>query len=178
MPHYFAAFATFPDRATADRAVADLPQMGLRTAVIKRFEFSERTSKATIIDGLMSNGSWAESDVRRGLQIGIGIGAPLGAVSGAAVCTVLELSGLMGFVCGALMGTLIGATTSGIVGAGLVNPRLLRAVEALEPGQVLVSVSCRSEGAHRMAVRLLQTGSLSVSVDRRRRGDGLEKSAG
>ena len=76
------------------------------------------------------------------------------------------MSPVVGTFCGFFMGTLIGAIMSGIVGAGLVNPRLARTVLALRTGQVLVSVSCRSKEEHRIALRLLSTGSLQVETDR------------
>ena len=67
------------------------------------------------------------------------------------------------------MGTLIGAVMSGIVGAGLVNPRLATAVRGLQRGQVLVSVSCRTRDEHQIALRLLRTGSVQLDSDRPRR---------
>jgi len=166
MPYSYAAFATFPDRDSAQAALVDLPDFGLGYAKVKLFECSPKLSQATILDGLMSNGTWAESDGRRGLTIGLVLGASLGAVCGSIVWGALDMSPVVGTFCGFFMGTLIGAIMSGIVGAGLVNPRLARTVLALRTGQVLVSVSCRSKEEHRIALRLLSTGSLQVETDR------------
>lgn len=166
MAYSYAAFATYPDRATAHSALVDLPDFGLGYVKVKLFECSSSASQATIMDGLMSNGTWAESDGRRGLAIGVGLGASLGALCGALTWSVLEMSPWTGLVCGLFMGTLIGTSMSGIVGAGLVNPRLARTVHALEDGQVLVSISCRTREEHRMALRLLRTGSLQLETDR------------
>ena len=75
MPYSYAAFATFPDRDSAQAALVDLPDFGLGYAKVKLFECSSKLSQATILDGLMSNGTWAESDGRRGLTIGLVLGA-------------------------------------------------------------------------------------------------------
>jgi hypothetical protein len=166
MPYSYAAFATFPDRDSAQAALVDMPDFGLGYAKVKLFECSPRLSQATILDGLMSNGTWPESDGRRGLTIGLVLGATLGAACGYVTWGALDMSPSVGLVCGVFMGTLIGAIMSGIVGAGLVNPRLARTVLALRSGQVLVSISCRTQDEHRMALRLLRPGSLQVETDR------------
>ena len=166
MPYSYAAFATFPDRDSAQAALVDLPDFGLGYAKVKLFECQSSASQARILDGLMSNCTWAESDGRRGLRIGVGLGASLGLVCGYFVWTILGMSATSGLICGTFMGTLIGAVMSGIVGAGLVNPRLARAVRTLERGHVLVSISCRTREEHGVAVRLLRTGSLSLETDR------------
>ncbi|MGC6487402.1 MAG: hypothetical protein ACON4Z_07135 [Planctomycetota bacterium] len=169
MGYSYAAFATYPDRDTAQSALVELPEFGLGAVKVKLFECQSSASQARILDGLMSNCTWAESDGRRGLQIGLGLGASLGLVCGGVVWSLLDMSPLSGLICGAFMGTLIGAVMSGIVGAGLVNPRLASTVRALENGQVLVSISCRTQEEHRIALRLLQTGSLLLETDRPRR---------
>ena len=169
MAYSYAAFATFPDRETAQTALVDLPDFGLGYVKVKLFECRSRDSQATILDGLMSNGTWAESDGRRGLTIGLGLGGSVGAVAGCLVWSVLEMSAWNGLMFGTFMGLLFGAVVSGIVGAGLVNPRLVRTVHALEDGQVLVSVSCRTRDEHAMAMRLLRTGCLQLETDRPRR---------
>ena len=166
MVYKYAVFAIFPDRVSAQAAIVDLPEFGLGGVVVKLFEFSAQMSRATMLEGLKSNGTWAESDVRRGLKIGLGLGTVLGAVGGAVVWSVLDMSCFVGAVCGTVMGALIGSVTSGIVGSGLVNPRLARTLGELDAGQVLVSVSSRSVQEHERAVRLLRTGSLCVVSDR------------
>lgn len=166
MGYRYAAFATYPDRDTAQSAIVELSDFGLGAAKVKLFECRRAASRATILDGLMSNCTWAESDGRRGLRIGVGLGASLGALCGVAVWTALEMRALSGLVCGTFMGTLIGAVMSGIVGAGLVNPQLAQAVRALEIGQVLVSISCQSRAEHHIALRLLRPGSLALADDR------------
>jgi hypothetical protein len=166
MGYRYAAFATYPDRDTAQSAIVELSDFGLGAAKVKLFECRRAASRATILDGLMSNCTWAESDGRRGLRIGVGLGASLGAVCGAVVWTALEMTALSGLLCGTFMGTLIGAVMSGIVGAGLVNPQLAQAVRALEIGQVLVSISCQSRAEHHIALRLLRPGSLALADDR------------
>ena len=169
MGYSYAAFATYPDRETAQAALVELPDFGLGATKIKLFECQSSASQARILDGLMSNCTWAESDGRRGLRIGVGLGASLGFVCGGVVWALLDMSWVSGLICGAFMGTLIGAVMSGIVGAGLVNPRLARTVRALQSGQVLVSISCRTREEHHIAMRLLRTGSLLLETDRPRR---------
>lgn len=169
MAFSYAAFATFPDRATAQMALVDMVDFGLGGAKIKLFECASSASQQTILDGLMSNGTWAESDGRRGIAIGIALGATCGSLCGFLVWGWLGMSSAVGGVCGVFMGTLMGSIISGIVGAGLVNPRLVGTVRALQPGQVLVSVSSRTADEHHMAIRLLRTGSLDVGTDRARR---------
>lgn len=169
MAYCYAAFATFPDRDTAHSALVDLPDFGLGYVKVKLFECCSQDSQSTILEGLMSNGTWAESDGRRGLAIGLGLGGTVGAIAGCLVWSILEMSTLHGLVFGAFMGLLFGAVVSGIVGAGLVNPRLARTVHALENGQVLVSVSCKTREEHQMALRLLRTGSLQLETDRPRK---------
>jgi hypothetical protein len=169
MGYSYAAFATYPDRETAQAALVELPDFGLGYAKVKLFECRSSASRARILDGLMSNCTWAESDGRRGLQIGVGLGATMGLVCGYVTWSLLDMSPRSGLVCGAFMGTLIGAVMSGIVGAGLVNPRLAAAVRGLQRGQVLVSVSCRTRDEHQIALRLLRTGSVQLDSDRSRR---------
>ncbi len=170
MPRFrYAAFATFPDRASAQLALVDLADFGLAQVQVKLFECRGHSSIPGILHALMSNGTWAESDARRGLAIGIGVGSTLGALLGGVVFGQLELPSGFGFGFGAFAGILIGAVMSGIVGAGLVNPRLARTVLALQGGQVLVSISSRSAAEHERAIRLLRTGSLDVETDRPRR---------
>jgi len=166
MTYSYAAFATFPDRGSAQMAVVDLPEFGLRYAKVKLFECASPGAPDTILDGLMSNGTWAESDGRRGLTIGVGLGGSVGAIAGVLVWSVFEMSPWSGLMFGAFMGLLFGAVVSGIIGAGLVNPRLARTVQALQVGQVLVSVSCHTREEHELLVRLLRTGSLTVETDR------------
>jgi|GEM_PF-3080654 len=166
MGYSYAAFATYPDRASAQSALVELPDFGLAAAKVKLFECRSRASLTTILDGLMSNCTWAESDGRRGLIIGLSLGLSLGLVCGYVIWTLLDMSGVNGLICGGFMGTLIGAVMSGIVGAGLVNPRLARTVCALEDGQVLVSVSCRTRAEYDIALRLMRTGSLRMESNR------------
>lgn len=169
MGYSYAAFATYPDRDTAHAALTELPEFGLGLAKVKLFECESIASQARILDGLMSNCTWAESDGRRGLQIGLGLGVSAGLVCGYVVWGLLGMSPLSGLICGAFMGALIGVVMSGIVGAGLVNPRLASTVRALQGGQVLVSISCRTLAEHEIALRLLRTGSLLLETDRPRR---------
>ena len=155
--------------STAQLALADLPDFGLASVKVKLFTCSSPESVSGMIDALMSNGTWAESDVRRGLIIGISIGAPLGAVMGHVMFRVLGMPVVFGTVFGVFAGVLIGAVISGIVGAGLVNPRLARTVRALRRGQVLVSISSRSPTERDRVLLLLRTGSIALETDRPRR---------
>ena len=161
-----AAFATFPDRATARATLAELPTLGLANAHAKLLDCRCDDCGKRLMDGLMSNSTWAESDGRRGLLIGVSLGGLVGTASGAGTFAVLGMSVAFGLGFGAFMGVLMGATMSGIVGAGLVNPTLARAVRALEPGQALLSVSSRTAAEHALAVRVLRTGSLAVVSSR------------
>lgn len=166
MIYRHAAFATFPDRATARAVFAELPRLGLAAAKIKLLDCRCDDCSKGILDGLMCSGTWPESDARRGLLIGVSVGGLVGTAAGGVVFHALAMSTAFGLVFGVFMGVMMGALMSGIVGAGLVNPVLARAVRALEPGQALLSVSSRSSAEHALAVRLLRTGSLAVVSSR------------
>ena len=89
--------------------------------------------------GLMNNSTWAESDVRRGLTIGVSIGAVLGTSLGCTLFHLLEMPTSIGVLLGGIMGTAVGALMSGIVGAGLVHPKLKQVIKHLEVGQAAIT---------------------------------------
>ena len=72
----------------------------------------------------------------------------------------------IGVVLGGMMGTLIGALMSGIVGAGLVHPRLKQVVNHLEIGQSVVTICSRDRDEHDRAMHAVQHDSLEVVSNR------------
>lgn len=166
MIYRFAVFARFPDASTARAALGELPAMGLGDTKIKLFECGGADCGNGILAGLMNNSTWAESDARRGLSIGVGVGGVLGTAFGFVLFSLLGMSAASGMLLGVVMGSSVGALMSGIVGSGLVNPSLARLVRDLQPGEALVSISSRTAEEHRRATGLLRTGSLDVTTNR------------
>jgi hypothetical protein len=130
----------FTDRASAEAAVADLQSLGLA---------DEHLGVAVHEGDRYAFDREAESEVARGLEHGIAIGAPLGAVAGMTVLALvvpgvgtLGLGGILaaGAATGALAGGFWGAYL-GLTAAEQVvdNERDWERVP-LEPGQVLVVV--------------------------------------
>ncbi|MFK7740386.1 MAG: hypothetical protein AB8H80_08675 [Planctomycetota bacterium] len=164
MTYRYAVFARFADESQARSLLDELPQSKL--AHVKAREFACRTADCAegIVAGLMNNSTWAESDGRRGLRIGLVLGAVLGPALGYLLFHLLELPTGIGLLIGGMMGTMTGALMSGIIGAGLVHPNLKQITERLEPGQVLLSISCRSRDEHRRAAKHL-AGTCIESVE-------------
>ena len=162
MTYRYAVFARFPDGSKARSFRDTLPDAKLTNVKTRLFDCENEGCADGIIAGLMNNSSWAESDARRGLTIGIALGAVLGPTLGYLLFYLLDLPISIGVVLGGMMGTMIGALMSGIIGAGLVHPKLKRILQQLEPGQALLSISCRSRDEHDRAMRLLRGDCLEV----------------
>lgn len=185
MAYKFAAFATFTDRAAAQAALDALATesgLDVRSKLYDRPAGDRGRDGAghtgpqaddhgefvtAVLGGLMNNSTRAESDIRRGVRIGIGVGATLGSGFGYLLSRLLEFQPGFGLLLGFAMGTTVGALMSGIVGAGLVNPRLAHAIRALQPGQALVSVSTRRRADHERACRVLRPASVALATDGR-----------
>ncbi|MCR9246816.1 MAG: hypothetical protein NXI31_17420 [bacterium] len=186
MAYKYAVFATFADRAAAQAALdglVDEPTLDLSTRLYDRpardcagqggaddgrpGDRGDAEFVAGVLAGLMNNCTRAESDVRRGVRIGIGVGATLGTGFGYLLSRLLEFEPGFGLLLGVVMGTTVGALMSGIVGAGLVNPRLERAIRELQPGQALASVSTRRREDHERVGRALQPGCIAFATDGR-----------
>ena len=166
MTYKYAVFARLPDEATA-RALLDNLAVGKSSRTkSKLFNCTSDRSANGHIAGLMNNSTWAESDVRRGLSIGISIGALLGTTLGYTVFTLLEMPSSIGILLGCIMGTGVGTLMSGIVGAGLVHPKLKQVIKHLQIGQAAVTISNYTRNEHQRAIDLVQPKSVEFETNR------------
>ncbi len=167
MIYRHAVFARLPDAEAARALQAELPARGLGQTVSKVLvcDGSDGKGGEQILAGLGNNSTWAESDGRRGLRIGLLFGSTLGIGFGYLLFSVLEMAVAMGVVLGGIMGTAIGALMSGIVGAGLVNPRLRRLVLELQDGEALLLVSSHTRDERDRAARLVEPRSVTYVTD-------------
>lgn len=166
MTYKFAVFARLSDAATARTLLSTLDESKKARTKYKLFTCTDDHSANRHLASLMNNATWAESDVRRGLAIGISLGAVLGTAMGYTLFSILEMPESIGVLLGGIMGTGVGSLMSGIVGAGLVHPRLKQVINHLEIGQAAVAVSNYSRDEHRRAVDLLQAESLEFETNR------------
>ncbi|MFT4515510.1 MAG: hypothetical protein ACI89X_003764 [Planctomycetota bacterium] len=166
MTYNYAVFARFPDEATARALLDSLSGSKKARTKSKLFNCTSDRSANGHIAGLMNNSTWAESDVRRGLRIGVSIGALLGTTLGFTIFGVLDMPCSIGVLLGGMMGTGVGALMSGIVGAGLVHPRLKQVIKHLEIGQAAVAISNYTRNEHRRAIELVQHESLEFETNR------------
>jgi hypothetical protein len=166
MTYKYAVFARLPDTATARSLLSTLDESNNSQTKYKLFACIDDRSANRHLASLMNNATWAESDVRRGLAIGISLGAVLGTSMGYTLFRILEMPTSIGVFLGGIMGTAVGSLMSGIVGAGLVHPRLKQVINHLEVGQAAVAVSNYSRNEHLRAVELLQTQSLEIEKNR------------
>ncbi|MFT6081363.1 MAG: hypothetical protein ACJAYX_001939 [Planctomycetota bacterium] len=166
MTYKYAVFARLPDKATARTLLDTLDGSQQARTKSKLFACTSDRSANGHIAGLMNNSTWAESDVRRGLAIGISIGAVLGTALGFTLFSLLEMPASIGLLLGGMMGTGIGTLMSGIVGAGLVHPRLKQVIKHLELGQAAVAISNYTRNEHQRAIELVQPKSLEFETNR------------
>jgi len=164
MIYRHAVFARFEDQAAAQQALERVTS-GASSGNSKVLPCNQQACSEQILSGLMSNSTWAESDGRRGLLIGLVLGTLLGAIMGYVLFSILEMPVMFGLVLGTAMGSLVGALMSGIVGAGLVNPRLKTVVRNLEVGQAVMTASFRSRAERERAIALVQDQSLEVTAN-------------
>lgn len=163
MIYRHAVFARFRDEASARQALERVTPGASSSS--KVLACNESACAEQILSGLMSNSTWAESDGRRGLLIGLVLGTLLGAGMGYTLFSILEMRVVFGLVLGTAMGSLVGALMSGIVGAGLVNPRLKAIVRNLEVGQAVMTASYRSRAECDRAIQMVQEQSLEVTAN-------------
>lgn len=166
MTYKYAVFARLSDEATARTLLLTLDETNSAKTKYKLFPCTDDRSANGHLAGLMNNATWAESDVRRGLAIGVSLGAVLGTAMGYTIFSILEMPTTIGILLGGMMGTAVGALMSGIVGAGLVHPRLKQVINHLEVGQAAVAVSNYSREQHQRAIDLLQAESLEFETNR------------
>lgn len=166
MTYKYAVFARLPDEATARNLLSSLDSPKEARTKSKVFQCTDDRSANGHIAGLMNNSTWAESDVRRGLTIGISIGSVLGTTLGYTIFSLLEMPHGFGLFLGGLMGTAVGALMSGIVGAGLVHPRLKQVIKHMEIGQAAITISNYSREEHHKAIALVQPASLEFETNR------------
>jgi len=166
MTYKYAVFARVADEATARTLLDTLDEGNTERTKYKLFPCADDRSANGHLASLMNNATWAESDVRRGLTIGVTLGAVLGTTMGYTIFNILEMPTTIGILLGGIMGTAVGTLMSGIVGAGLVHPRLKQIINHLEIGQAAVAVSNYSRNEHQRAIALLQAESLEFETNR------------
>ena len=166
MTYKYAVFARLPDEATARMLLDTLGATRKARTKSKLFACTSDRSANGHIAGLMNNSTWAESDVRRGLTIGVSIGAVLGTTLGYTLFHILEMPASIGILLGGIMGTGVGTLMSGIVGAGLVHPRLKQVIKHLEIGQAAVAISNYTRNEHQRAIELVQPKSVEFETNR------------
>lgn len=133
--------AVFPDHASAEAAVEDLRESGLT---------DEHLGVAIAQDDRYVFEEDPQTEVAHGVEEGIAIGAPLGAVAGMTLFAVLVPGiGTIGLGGALLAGGITGTLAGGFWGAylGLTNKERILDEESdwehvpLDPGQVLLAVS-------------------------------------
>ena len=129
----YVIYALFQVPGEAETALQDLSRSGLPQNDYKVIVHKDK---------LTGDLSASESDGRKGLAIGVGMGAVVGALLGWLICGPLGLFRLpiesaIGF--GLFLGIVCGALGGGIFGAGLLHQKLQKLAKRFRPGQTLVT---------------------------------------
>jgi hypothetical protein len=146
-------YAAFDDVRAGEAAVRELEARGERGAALEvavhrdardRFRTAERPLY--------------ETRARRGLEVGAGLGAAVGA-AGAGLLVVLAAppTGVVGtLVLGAVWGALLGAFGGALTGSGDPDPTLERLEERLPAGGLVVTVAAANVDAEDAARRIVE----------------------
>jgi hypothetical protein len=128
-----------PDLASARRAMHDLAQARVDIA---RIHFAGPQDMD--MTGLHAANAWQTSDVVHAAKTGLVIGAAVGSIAGLVAAPLFpvvegtpswEMAGLL-----AVLGGVVGAWSSSMIGISIPSPRLQRFEAALERGQILLMV--------------------------------------
>lgn len=128
-----------PDLASARRTVSDLQLAG-----VDRGHIHLAAREGVDMRGLHEASVWQTSDLAHAVQTGLLIGSALGIGAGLLAALYLSVSPAssqwqMAAVL-AVLGGVIGAWSSSMIGISIPSPRLARFEEAIEAGQILLMV--------------------------------------
>ena len=129
----YVIYALFQVPGTAEAALQDLEVSDSPKSDYKVFVHKDKLSQDLRA---------SETDGRKGLAIGVGIGALVGAIFGFLLCVPLHLLKLpaeAGIGLGLFLGVICGALGGGIYGSGLLHSNLQRLVKVFKTGQTLVT---------------------------------------
>ena len=129
----YVIYALFQVPGTAETALQDLSD-----AAIPKNDYKVFVHKKKITEDLRAS----ETDGRKGLAIGVGIGILGGAVFGWLLCVplgLLKLPAAAAIGLGMFLGIICGALGGGIYGQGLLHSKLQRLFSAFQPGQTVVT---------------------------------------
>jgi hypothetical protein len=129
----YVIYALFQEPGAAETALHDLSMAELPKDSYKLFVHKK---------GFDADPRASESDGRKGLAIGVGVGALAGALFGWLLCGPFgfwRLSVTSAICFGVFLGIICGVLGGGIYGSGLLHRNLQRLVHMLGPGQTLVT---------------------------------------
>jgi hypothetical protein len=155
-------FARFPNHEQAELGMQRVREAGLGAIEFVVHEPGE--GRSDFDQEVKQSSSVAETDLRRSLMIGLGLGLTVGAGFGIFLAAIGVIPGglLSGAVVGAATGLLVGLLMA-VVGSGLMDRRLERVSRNLQPGEVIVTAECEdSPTAERVERLLRQSGGLVV----------------
>ena len=128
-----------PDLASARRTMHDLAQARVATAHIHFAGPPDMDMR-----GLHAANVWQTSDLVHAAETGLVLGAAVGCVAGLATALLFPVVGTAPqweiTVPLTLMGGVVGAWSSSMVGISIPSPRLQRFQSAIEQGQILLMV--------------------------------------
>lgn len=139
-----------PDLASARRTVGDLQRAGVDT---RHLHLAAR--EGTDLRGLHEATVWQTSDLAHAVQTGLLIGGALGIGAGLLAALFFPLSPAspqweMAAVL-AVLGGVVGAWSSSMIGISIPSPRLERFASAIEAGQILLMVDVTASQAERVS---------------------------
>jgi hypothetical protein len=129
----YVIYALFQVPGTAETALQDLS-----LADIPKNDYKVFVHKKKLNEDLRAS----ETDGKKGLALGVGIGAVVGALFAWVLCVPLHLFKLpseSALGLGLFLGVICGALGGGIYGSGLLHHSLQRLVSVFQPGQTLVT---------------------------------------
>lgn len=155
-------FARFPD---SDSAVAPLERLRAAVGSAEVLVHSGVRNAADFAQQVEHSPTF-ETDQRRALVLGALLGLATGAAFGV-VLTLIEIfpgTPLLGAMFGALMGVGVGLVMMAIIGAGLMDRRLLRLTRSLRPGEIVVTVRTGDRDTTATVMRILEEAGAQVAA--------------
>lgn len=159
----YVIYALFQVPGVAEAALDEISRAELPTGSYKVFVYKK---------GITQDLRASESDSRKGLAIGLGVGAVAGALFGWLLCGPLGLlpvpaPSAIGF--GMFLGIVCGLLGGGIYGTGLLHRNLQLLVNAFRPGQTLVTAEMETPESRDVVDQIFKRhGAIEASRGRRR----------
>lgn len=157
-------FARFPDGETARSALEAVRGAGVDADT----QVHEPAHGAVPLEASVVARTFAETDGRHGVLVGLSTGVLGGALVGGILSTAGILAPTLpvavGF--GALTGALVGVLMSGLFGIGLLDRRLSLLIEGLRSGEVIVTFTVADAAGERRLQRLLEEKGARVAGKR------------